>query len=88
MQDISSDVVRSLSTIKTSIGTIQTSVTAVAGAIEEQSAVTVEISSNMQTASLACHDLENNLRNIVSSIQKSNDLAAEGQEMYQNLRAL
>lgn len=88
MQNISQDVVHSLSTIKSSMSTIQSGVAAVAGAIEEQSAVTVEISSNMQTASVACDELDRSLRSIVTSITSSNEFALEGQEMYKNLRAL
>jgi methyl-accepting chemotaxis protein len=88
MQSISSDVVQALSAIKRSIESVQSSVTAVASAIEEQSAVTMEISSNMQTASIACGDVDNSLREILSSMEVSNSAAAEGQEMYKNLRAI
>lgn len=88
MQTISNEVVQALSMIKSSIGSVQTSVTGVAGAIEEQSAVTTEISSNMQTASIACGEVDSNLREILSSMEVSNEYAKEGQEMYKNLRAI
>lgn len=88
IQSVSGDVVLSLTTIKHSVENIRGSVNGVAGAIEEQSAVTLEISNNMQTASLACGDVDNNLREILSSIETSNSLATQGQGMYQELRAL
>lgn len=88
MQSISNDVVQALGAIKHSIESVQTSVTGVASAIEEQSAVTMEISSNMQTASTAVGEVDSNLREILSSMEVSNSAAAEGQEMYKNLRAL
>ncbi len=88
MQAISNDVVHSLSAIKHSIESVQTSVTGVASAIEEQSAVTMEISSNMQTASTAVGEVDSSLREILTSIEVSNNAASEGQEMYKNLRSL
>ncbi len=88
MQNISNDVVNSLAAIKHAIESVQTSVTGVASAIEEQSAVTTEISSNMQTASIACGEVDSNLKEILSSMEVSNQYAAEGQEMYKSLRAL
>lgn len=88
MQNISSDVVGALATIKHSIEQVQTSVTGVASAIEEQSAVTMEISSNMQTASIACGEVDDNLKHILSSMEVSNQFAEEGQQMYKDLRAL
>lgn len=50
MQRASGDVVGLLAAISSTITTVQSYVTGVASAIEEQSAVTREISSNMQTA--------------------------------------
>lgn len=88
MQEISNDVVSALTAIKNSIESVQSSVTGVASAIEEQSAVTMEISSNMQTASTAVGEVDSNLREILSSMEVSNQFAAEGQEMYKHLQAL
>lgn len=87
MQEISDDVVRDLGTIKKSIGSIQESVAAVASAIEEQSAVTVEISSNMQTTSIACADMDINLKEIMGSMTNSNNYVQEVQVMSKKLRA-
>ncbi|GJD77371.1 methyl-accepting chemotaxis protein [Methylobacterium gregans] len=50
MQRISGDVVGLLATISETVTTVQSYVTGVAGAIEQQSAVTQEISTSMQTA--------------------------------------
>lgn len=88
MQAISSEVVKALESIKKSVGEVQASVTGVASAIEEQSAVTTEISSNMQTASIAVQEVDTSLRDILHSMEVSNQLAKEGQEMYKTLRAV
>ncbi|GJE42247.1 methyl-accepting chemotaxis protein [Methylobacterium soli] len=50
MQRVSGDVVRLLAAISATVTTVQSYVTGVASAIEEQSAVTREISCNMQNA--------------------------------------
>ncbi|WP_132255514.1 methyl-accepting chemotaxis protein [Methylobacterium segetis] len=50
MQRVSGDVVGLLAAISSTVATVQSYVTGVASAIEEQSAVTREISANMQTA--------------------------------------
>ncbi len=86
MQEVSGDVVRDLGTIKKSIESIQESVAAVASAIEEQSAVTVEISSNMQTTSIACADMDINLKEIMGSMTNSNSYVQEVQVMSKKLR--
>ena len=57
IQTVSGEVVSALNAIKQSVGAVQNSVTGVASAIEEQSAVTREISSNMQTASTAVGEI-------------------------------
>lgn len=88
MQSISTDVVTVLATIKKSVEEVQMNVTGVASAIEEQSAVTMEISSGMQIASSAVSDMDGSLKEILISMNTSNELAQEGQQMYQNLRSL
>ncbi|MDF1794370.1 MAG: PAS domain-containing methyl-accepting chemotaxis protein [Thalassobaculaceae bacterium] len=68
MQSVSSAVVSALATIKTSIGEIESSVTGVGGAVEEQAAVTREISQNMQVTSQAVSEIDNGINDIRSSI--------------------
>ncbi|PZQ44372.1 MAG: chemotaxis protein [Micavibrio aeruginosavorus] len=87
MQDVSGSVVRSLSAIKTAINSIQESVTGVASAIEEQSVVTSEMSSHMQTASIACSEVDENLKHILTSMEVSNQYTQEVQQMSKNLVA-
>ncbi len=87
MQSVADDVVRSLGSIKESIGSIQQGVTGVASAIEEQSAVTSQMSSHMQTASVACSEVDNNLKDILSAMEVSNQYTREVQELSKGLLA-
>ncbi len=85
MQNVSNEVVSALGSIKTAINSIESGVTGVASAIEEQSAVTNQMSEHMQTASIACSDVDENLRQILSSMEVSNQYTKEVQEMSKNL---
>ena len=69
MQSVSDAVVRALAVIKTSIAEIESSVTGVGGAVEEQAAVTREISQNMQATSEAVSQIDNGINEIRASIQ-------------------
>jgi methyl-accepting chemotaxis protein len=69
MQSVSEAVVKALSVIKTSIAEIESSVTGVGGAVEEQAAVTREISQNMQVTSEAVNQIDSGINEIRSSIQ-------------------
>jgi len=85
MQNVAGDVVSSLTQIKSAIDTVGESVTGIASAIEEQSTVTRQMSSHMQTASVACSDVDNNLRDILSAMEVSNQYTKEVQEMSKEL---
>jgi methyl-accepting chemotaxis protein len=85
MQSISSDVVRILNNIKEAISGVQISVSGVASAIEEQSAVTTEISSNMQVASDACAEVDKNLRDVLESVSSSTGYVKQVQSMSKQL---
>jgi len=61
MQTVSTDVVKTLAAISTGIGSVQRYVTGVAGAIEEQSIVTNEISANMQLAATGVGNISKSL---------------------------
>lgn len=69
MQSVSDAVVKALAVIKSSIGEIESSVTGVGGAVEEQAAVTREISQNMQVTSEAVNQIDNGINEIRASIQ-------------------
>lgn len=69
MQSVSDAVVKALAVIKTSIAEIESSVTAVGGAVEEQAAVTREISQNMQVTSEAVSQIDEGINEIRSSIR-------------------
>ncbi|TNE61895.1 MAG: methyl-accepting chemotaxis protein [Alphaproteobacteria bacterium] len=85
MQDVSGDVVTRLGAINTAVGQLQGTVTGIAGAIEEQSTVTREISANMQTAAGAVADINHNLADLSDRIGIANDYAQEGIDLYRQL---
>lgn len=87
MQTISDSVVDALTHIASSINEVQSGVASVASAIEEQSAVTMQISENMQTASVACADVDVNLRDILAAMEVSNQYTQEVKGLSQNLIA-
>jgi methyl-accepting chemotaxis protein len=66
MQEVSGDVVEALGAIGLSITSIRSIVTGVASAVEEQSAVTQEISSSMHTAARSVADVNRNLQALAS----------------------
>ncbi|MDE1146860.1 MAG: PAS domain-containing methyl-accepting chemotaxis protein [Azospirillaceae bacterium] len=64
MQAVSDDVVGALGAIRQSIGTVQEYVTTTAGAVEEQSAVTRDMSLSMQRTAAAVETVTQNLDDI------------------------
>ncbi|MGV8996517.1 MAG: methyl-accepting chemotaxis protein [Parvibaculaceae bacterium] len=73
---VSDDVIRSLGAIRDSIETLRENVSGAAGAIEEQSTVANEMSSNMQAASGAVEGIAGNIASIVlaaNQAEQSND---------------
>ncbi len=87
MQTVSSDVVARLGTIKQAVEGVESSVTGVAGAVEEQSATTREIASNMQQAAWAVQEVNTKLETISQAVHDADGLAKEGIEMYRELRS-
>tara|TARA_R110002110_G_scaffold411430_1_gene635782 strand:+ start:356 stop:2212 length:1857 start_codon:yes stop_codon:yes gene_type:complete len=85
MHKVSGDVVEGLSEIQKAIEAVEHSVTASASAVEEQSATTREISTNMQTASSAIQEVDSGLAAIVESIGLSREAATEGLTLYRSL---
>ena len=76
MQGISGEVVKSLNVIKDSIDEVRKNVTGVASAVSEQSAVTQEMSSNMQSAAMAVTNISSSL----NEIARAADTARESSE--------
>ena len=87
MQNVSGNVVSALTQIKTAINSVENTVTGIASAIEEQSAVTGQLSAHMQTATVACNEVDTNLRDILTDMEASNTYTKEVQEMSKNLIA-
>ena len=86
MQSVSKDVVEGLSKIRNAVGTLETSVTSVAGAVEEQSATTRELTINMQSAASAVSEVNTGLTSISNATREANDFAREGIELYRSLQ--
>ncbi|MBB6250714.1 methyl-accepting chemotaxis protein [Nitrospirillum iridis] len=68
MQGVSQDVVGALSAIRQSIGVVREYVASTASAVEEQSAVTRDMSNNMQTTAMAVDTVTRNLGDITAAI--------------------
>ncbi|WP_085899615.1 methyl-accepting chemotaxis protein [Kiloniella majae] len=74
MQSICSSVVENLNSIRSAVESVEGSVTSVSGAVEEQTAASGEIASNIQTAASAVNAVNNNLDSIshaVGSVENS-----------------
>ncbi len=85
MQEISGEVVTCLDGIKGAVVSVESSVTSVASAVEEQVATTGEISTRMQSASVAGDDSNNSLGLISKAVQDANTFAQEGTELYRSI---
>lgn len=86
MQSVSTEVVEALNAIKSSVQAVEKNVAGAAGAVEEQTAVTGEISANMQTASQALSSVDEALSGIVKSLEVAGRYAREGREAYSAFR--
>lgn len=86
MQSISSDVVNRLDSIKGAVFSVETSVTSVASAVEEQVATSSEITSSMQTAASAVDEINSNLGSISEAIDSANTFAEEGSQLYRSIK--
>lgn len=64
MQGVTNRVVEALDLISTSMNSVMENVTSIAGALEQQSAVTSEITGNMQAAVTAVHQINDSLSDI------------------------
>jgi methyl-accepting chemotaxis protein len=83
IQAVSGDVVKALGAIERGMHNVETSVTRVAGAIEEQSAVTREISSNMQMTTAAVKEIEDSLMGIRRA---ASDIDARSQSLQSDFK--
>lgn len=86
MQGVSSDVVNRLGAIRNAVGELQDSVVGIASAVEEQSAVTKDISENMQTASGAVAEVNTSLAALSGDAGAANKQAQESIDLYRSLQ--
>jgi methyl-accepting chemotaxis protein len=85
MQVVSKDVVTNLMQIRDTIDVIQNNVSGTAGAVEEQSAVTQNISFNMQQASAAVARISENITTIARSIETASASVSNTQQAAQSM---
>ncbi|WP_374764212.1 methyl-accepting chemotaxis protein [Yunchengibacter salinarum] len=85
MQTVSDDVVNRLDTIRESVGSVESEITGVSGAVEEQTASTNEISSTIQRASTAMTDVGDGLEEIADAAEGAEAEAREGMRIYREM---
>jgi len=85
IQAVSGEVVGALSHIKGAVTQVKDFVAITASAVEEQSAVTRDISANMQSAATAVNSIAENLTGINDAIKKTSDAMVETKSMAQRL---
>ncbi len=87
MQSATADVVEALGLITTSMDAVLRNVTSVASAIEQQNAVTREISGNMQSAVTAMHEINDSLGEISHTFEGVADASRKLRKDMENLAA-
>lgn len=87
MQRVSGAVVDSLTAIKASVQSVSESVSGVAGAVEEQQAVTAEISNNMQMASSGVGSIDTSIGEILTAVETADAFAREGMTISRDIQA-
>ncbi|MEO0412785.1 MAG: methyl-accepting chemotaxis protein [Pseudomonadota bacterium] len=75
MQAVTKEAVAAISSVNTSVQRIDESATAVAAAAEEQTAVTAEISANVQQAALGTRNVTDNIVAVSSKATETGDIA-------------
>jgi methyl-accepting chemotaxis protein len=81
IQSISSSVVAGLEQIREAVATVNDSVSGVASAMEEQTAMTNEIASNTRFASDAANSTQDGVQTFASSMANAQQYAASGLEL-------
>ena len=85
VQSIAGTVVGALDGIRTSIDTVKDYVTDTAGAMEEQSAVTLSMSQSMQSASRAVETISREIAGISVAVEQANGAVAKTKDAAQVL---
>ena len=85
IQTVAGDVAHALETIGHAIANVREYVVATAGAVEEQSVVTREMSSSMQTAAGSVNDISSNIGEIAAAISQVSSAVAKTKQAAQVL---
>lgn len=85
MQDISGEVVETLGHIRNGVEAVGEYVSTTAGAIEEQSAVSREMSSNMQSASSAVSEISEGINKITAAVSHATQAVSLTRNSAENL---
>ncbi|WP_299377519.1 PAS domain-containing methyl-accepting chemotaxis protein [uncultured Kiloniella sp.] len=86
MQSVCDNVVENLNSIRNAVVSVEGSVTAVSGAVEQQTSASSEIASSMQSAATAVSEVNENLMSITSAVDNANNFAREGTDLYRSLK--
>lgn len=82
MQGVAREVVVGLASIRGSVMLVQRAVINTASAVEQQSSVTKDISSNMQYAAKSVDSVNANLVDILRAVEQANQFAHQGKDIY------
>ena len=82
MQRVVREVVEGLTSIRRSVISVEGAVINTASAVEEQSAVTKDISANMQYAATSVGSVNSSLVEILHAVEQANQFAHQGKEIY------
>ena len=85
VQSVSGEVIGALSQIQSAVGLVKDFVAGTASAVEEQSAVTRDISANMQSAASAVNSISSNITSISDAIKQANTATATTKQAAQAL---
>jgi methyl-accepting chemotaxis protein len=85
VQSVSGDVISALSQIQTAVVLVKDFVAGTASAVEEQSAVTRDISANMQSAAGAVNSIAQNISHISDAVKQANAAVATTKQAAQSL---
>lgn len=88
VQAISTGVSETLNEITRGMISVQDGVTGVASAMEEQTAVTRDISMNMQTTATAVNDIDASIRRILGAVEAAKSLSHTSLDLYAELKAV
>ena len=87
VQQVCHDVAKQIERIQTGVAAVDTQVSDVANSVEDQTTTTRDITQSIQSAADTVGVIKNNLDSIFSASESAKKYAAEGNELFSDLRA-